>query len=96
VYGEPAEQTVVDGWGSSRQLFHRALVNQGYVIASLDNRGTPAPKGAAWRPFVRSRHRGRISTRYGSASGDGAAAGPTRWTTPKDIGLNHRSISPEV
>jgi dipeptidyl-peptidase-4 len=52
VYGEPAGQTVVDRWGGSRELFHRALANQGYVIASFDNRGTPAPKGAAWRKVV--------------------------------------------
>src|SRR5262249_49748563 len=52
VYGEPASQTVVDRWGGGRALFHRALANQGYVIASIDNRGTPAPKGAAWRKVV--------------------------------------------
>jgi dipeptidyl-peptidase-4 len=52
VYGEPASQTVVDRWGGSRALFHRALANEGYLIASFDNRGTPAPKGAAWRKIV--------------------------------------------
>jgi dipeptidyl-peptidase-4 len=52
VYGEPASQTVVDRWGGGRSLFHRALANEGYVIASIDNRGTPAPKGAAWRKVV--------------------------------------------
>jgi dipeptidyl-peptidase-4 len=52
VYGEPAGQTVVDRWGGSRGLFHRALANEGYLVASFDNRGTPAPKGAAWRKIV--------------------------------------------
>ncbi|HEY1913077.1 MAG TPA: S9 family peptidase [Vicinamibacterales bacterium] len=52
VYGEPASQTVVDRWGGARSLFHRALADQGYVIVSFDNRGTPAPKGAAWRKIV--------------------------------------------
>ena len=52
VYGEPASQTVVDRWGGSRALFHRALANEGYVVLSFDNRGTPAPKGAAWRKVV--------------------------------------------
>jgi dipeptidyl-peptidase 4 len=52
VYGEPASQTVVDRWGGSRSLFHRALANEGYIIASFDNRGTPAPKGAAWRKII--------------------------------------------
>lgn len=52
VYGEPAGQTVLDRWGGSTMLFHRALAEAGYVIASVDNRGTPAPKGAAWRKVV--------------------------------------------
>ncbi len=52
VYGEPAGQTVVDHWAGDRDLFHRALANEGYIVASFDNRGTPAPKGAAWRKAV--------------------------------------------
>jgi dipeptidyl-peptidase-4 len=44
--------TVTDRWGGSRALFHRALANEGYAIVSFDNRGTPAPKGAAWRKVV--------------------------------------------
>jgi dipeptidyl-peptidase-4 len=52
VYGEPASQTVVDRWGGSRMLFHRALADAGYVVLSVDNRGTPAPRGAAWRKII--------------------------------------------
>jgi len=52
VYGEPAGQTVVDRWGGGTGLFNRALGREGYVIASFDNRGTPAPRGAAWRKAV--------------------------------------------
>lgn len=52
VYGEPASQTVVDRWAGNTGLFHRALAEAGYVVVSLDNRGTPAPKGAAWRKSV--------------------------------------------
>jgi dipeptidyl-peptidase-4 len=52
VYGEPASQTVTDRWGGSRALFHRALAEAGYIVVSVDNRGTPAPKGAAWRKVV--------------------------------------------
>jgi dipeptidyl-peptidase-4 len=52
VYGEPAGQTVLDRWGSAQMLFHRALAEAGYVVVSVDNRGTPAPKGAAWRKVV--------------------------------------------
>ena len=53
VYGEPANQTVLDRWrGGSSMLFHRALAEAGYVVVSFDNRGTPAPKGTAWRKIV--------------------------------------------
>jgi dipeptidyl-peptidase-4 len=52
VYGEPASQTVVDRWGGAQMLFHRALADAGYIVLSVDNRGTPAPKGAAWRKVV--------------------------------------------
>ena len=46
VYGEPAGQTVRDRWGGTRMLWHRMLAQQGYVVMSFDNRGTPAPRGA--------------------------------------------------
>jgi dipeptidyl-peptidase-4 len=52
VYGEPASQTVVDRWGGRGMLFHRALADAGYIVLSVDNRGTPAPKGAAWRKII--------------------------------------------
>jgi dipeptidyl-peptidase-4 len=52
VYGEPAGQTVVDRWGGGRMLFHRALAEAGYIVVSVDNRGTPSPRGAAWRKVV--------------------------------------------
>jgi dipeptidyl-peptidase-4 len=52
VYGEPWNQTVVDRWGGARMLFHRALADAGFVIVSVDNRGTPAPRGTAWRKVV--------------------------------------------
>jgi dipeptidyl-peptidase-4 len=50
VYGEPAGQTVLDSWGG--QGWHRLIADQGYIVASVDNRGTPAPKGRAWRKVV--------------------------------------------
>src|SRR3989475_12708968 len=52
VYGEPAGQTVLDQWFGSPGLWFRMLADQGYVVASVDNRGTPAPKGRAWRKVV--------------------------------------------
>ena len=52
VYGEPWNQTVIDRWGGNRMLFHRALAEAGVIVVSVDNRGTPAPKGTAWRKVV--------------------------------------------
>ena len=52
VYGEPAGQTVLDRWGGSGYLWHAMLAQQGYLVISIDNRGTPAPKGRAWRKSV--------------------------------------------
>jgi len=52
VYGEPAAQTVNDAWGGAGMLFHRALAEAGYIVISVDNRGTPAPRGADWRKVV--------------------------------------------
>jgi len=52
VYGEPAGLTVTDQWGGRGMLFHRALADAGYIVVSFDNRGTPAPKGVAWRKVI--------------------------------------------
>ncbi len=52
VYGEPAGQTVMDSWEGDISLFHRALAQAGYLIFSVDNRGTPAPRGRDWRKAV--------------------------------------------
>jgi dipeptidyl-peptidase-4 len=52
VYGEPAAQTVLDRWGGRQMLWHRWLAAHGYIVISVDNRGTPAPKGSAWRRVV--------------------------------------------
>ena len=52
VYGEPWGQTVKDSWGGKTYLWHLMLAQQGYIIMSIDNRGTPAPKGREWRKCV--------------------------------------------
>ncbi|MGD2135363.1 MAG: S9 family peptidase [Gemmatimonadales bacterium] len=49
VYGHPWGQTVLDRWGGTQMLWHHYLAQQGYLVMSLDNRGTPAPRGRAWR-----------------------------------------------
>jgi dipeptidyl-peptidase 4 len=49
VYSEPAAQTVEDRWPS---MFDRVLCAAGYLVASFDNSGTPAPRGRDWRKIV--------------------------------------------
>jgi dipeptidyl-peptidase-4 len=52
VYGEPAGQTVLDRWDGRRFLWHSFLAQQGYLVMSVDNRGTPAPRGREWRKCI--------------------------------------------
>ena len=52
VYTEPAGQTVVDRWGGSGYLWHLMFAQEGYIIMSVDNRGTPAPRGREWRKAI--------------------------------------------
>ncbi len=52
VYGEPAGQTVLDRWFGNRYLWHLMLAQQGYVVMSVDNRGTPGPRGRDWRKSI--------------------------------------------
>lgn len=49
VYSEPAGQTTADRWPS---MFDRAMTAAGYLVASFDNQGTPAPRGREWRKVV--------------------------------------------
>jgi dipeptidyl-peptidase-4 len=49
VYGGPGSQTVRDSWGGSRYLWHQMLVQDGILVASVDNRGT----GARGREFTK-------------------------------------------
>jgi len=55
VYGEPAAQTVTDSWGGGGFMWHLMLSQMGYVVISVDNRGTPAPRGRAWRKAIYKR-----------------------------------------
>jgi dipeptidyl-peptidase-4 len=52
VYGEPASQTVMDQWQSRNYLWHLMLTQQGYIVASVDNRGTPSLRGRQWRKSI--------------------------------------------
>jgi dipeptidyl-peptidase-4 len=51
IYGEPASSTVQDNW-SGGQLWEQYMSQQGYVIISVDNRGTNTPRGRIWRKSI--------------------------------------------
>ncbi|MEK6283972.1 MAG: S9 family peptidase [Acidobacteriota bacterium] len=51
-YTEPWSQTVVDAWGGLNLRWHMMLAQSGYLVMSVDNRGTPAPRGRAWRKII--------------------------------------------
>ena len=51
VYGGPGNAEVEDQWGGY-YLWHTMLTQKGYLVAIVDNRGTPAPLGRAWRKAV--------------------------------------------
>jgi dipeptidyl-peptidase-4 len=53
VYTEPAGATVKDvAGGQGTRLYAGDIAADGYIQISLDGRGTPAPKGAAWRKAI--------------------------------------------
>jgi dipeptidyl-peptidase-4 len=53
VYGEPASQTVVDRFGTGRNgLYQGSMSDDGYIYASLENRGAPAPRGREFRKAI--------------------------------------------
>jgi dipeptidyl-peptidase 4 len=53
VYGEPAGSTVQDNWSTGDNLWHQYLSNElGYLIVSIDNRGTRVPRGRDFRTCI--------------------------------------------
>jgi dipeptidyl-peptidase-4 len=54
VYGGPGSQTVVNAWDTDsrhRQLWHKMLTQNGYIIFTVDNRGTGG-RGKDWMKVV--------------------------------------------
>ncbi|HMI62384.1 MAG TPA: DPP IV N-terminal domain-containing protein, partial [Puia sp.] len=63
VYGEPAAQTVTDEFGTgSNFLYTGDMAADGYIYMSVENRGTPAPRGRTWRKSI-YRKIGRLNIR---------------------------------
>ncbi len=51
VYGEPAGATVQDAWQGG-DLWHHYLARQGFIVVSIDNRGTKTPRGREFRKSI--------------------------------------------
>jgi dipeptidyl-peptidase 4 len=53
VYTEPAGQNVRDVYKiANNRLYNGNMAKDGYIYISIDNRGTPVPKGSAWRKCI--------------------------------------------
>ncbi|MBO1271724.1 S9 family peptidase [Shewanella sp. 4t3-1-2LB] len=52
VYGEPWGSTVQDVWGGDNYLWSSMMAQHGFIMVSVDNRGTRAPKGCDWRKSI--------------------------------------------
>ncbi|MGH7564147.1 MAG: S9 family peptidase, partial [Gemmatimonadota bacterium] len=84
VYGEPWGQTVTDSWGGERYLWHVYLTQQGYLVASIDPRGTPAPRGSEWRKVIYQ----RIGTLTSADLAAGVEAfGERSWVDESQVGI---------
>ncbi|UCJ09467.1 S9 family peptidase [Chitinophaga pendula] len=53
VYAEPGGATTKDEYGAGRNFLYAGDMSQdGYIYISLDNRGTPLPRGREWRKVI--------------------------------------------
>ncbi|MFM6926317.1 MAG: DPP IV N-terminal domain-containing protein [Ferruginibacter sp.] len=53
VYGEPAASTVRDAWGAQNNFLYKGDIRaDGYIQVTIDNRGSPVLKSAAWRKSI--------------------------------------------
>jgi dipeptidyl-peptidase-4 len=53
VYSEPASANVTDAYGAGQnRLYNGDMAEDGYIYITIDNRGTPVPKGRAWRKSI--------------------------------------------
>jgi dipeptidyl-peptidase-4 len=85
VYGEPWGTTVADRFGGTGMLWHQYLTQLGYIVMSIDNRGTPVPRGRDWRKIV-YRQIGVISSQD-QANAVKAVADSFPYVDPDRIGI---------
>src|SRR5467141_2140766 len=103
VYGGPESQTVIDGWGGQNYLWYQMLAERGYIVASVDNRGTGA-RGRAWRKLI-YRQMGVVETQDQAAAAravgrfsyvDSTRIGIWGWSYGGFMTLNALTQAPDV
>ena len=75
VYGEPASQKVTDKY-SLVNIWHLMMTQKGFIVSTVDNRGTKAPRGHDWRRSVY----GNIGPLGARDQADSLAAICQRWS----------------
>ncbi len=103
VYGGPGSQTVVDSWGGATWLWHQMLAQRGYIVASVDNRGTGA-RGREFRKIIYGQM-GVVETRDQAAAAraigrwpfvDSTRLGIWGWSYGGFMSLNGITQAPDV
>jgi dipeptidyl-peptidase-4 len=104
VYGEPAGSTVQNNWAGG-DLWHQYMAQEGYVVMSIDPRGTKAPRGRAWRKSI-YRQVGILAPRDHAAAVkkiireypfvDGDRIGIHGWSGGGQMTLNCMFLFPEI
>jgi dipeptidyl-peptidase-4 len=102
-YSEPWSQTVQDSW-DRYYPWHLMLTQQGYIVASVDNRGTPGPRGRDWRKAL-YRNIGQLNVADLSAAArvivsrpyiDAERVGTWGWSGGGEMALNLLFQYPDV
>src|SRR6267378_548658 len=103
VYGGPGSQTVTDAWGGQNYLWYQMLAQRGYIVASVDNRGTGA-RGKRWRKLI-YRQMGVVETQDQAAAAravgrfsyvDSTRIGIWGWSYGGFMTLNTITQAPDV
>jgi dipeptidyl-peptidase-4 len=103
-YSAPSSQTVVNRYDIGTYPWHLMLTQQGYIVASVDNRGTPGPRGRAWRK-AQYRKMGRLNSADQAAAAkkiaerpyvDSSRLGIWGWSGGGGVTLNVMFRYPEV
>jgi dipeptidyl-peptidase-4 len=83
VYGGPGKTEVNDVWGGY-WLWHTMLTQKGYLVAIVDNHGTPAPLGKRFRKAIYGQL-GVLETRDQAVAARTLAARP--YVDPSRVGI---------